>query len=92
MTGCLALLIKKYIIYISNRNRIQQIHNSLVICGSQEDEENNNNNNVIVSPSPPNVESYAISLLDYYEVVILFVSPQAGHEDLAVAFDSTFQT
>ena len=26
------------------------------------------------------------------EVVILFVSPQAGHEDLAVAFDSTFQT
>ena len=72
MTGCLALLIKKYIIYISNRNRIQQIHNSLVICGSQEDEENNNNNNVIVSPSSPNVESYAISLLDYNEVVVLF--------------------
>ena len=70
MTGCLALLIKKYIIYISNRNRIQQIHNSLVICGSQEDEENNNN--VIVSPSSPNVESYAISLLDYNEVVVLF--------------------
>ena len=73
LTGCLALLIKKYIIYISNRNRIQQIHNSLVICGSQEDEENNNNNNIIiVSPSSPNVESYAISLLDYNEVVVLF--------------------
>ena len=79
MIGCLALFIKKYIIYISNRNRIQRIHNSLVICGSQDEE--NNNSDIMVSPLPPNVapprkwrifENYAISLLDYYEVIILF--------------------
>ena len=84
MTGCVALFIKKYIIYISNRKRIQKIHINLANCGLQDEE---NNNGVIFSPSSNTflnsflkisrhyklyVENYAISLLDYYEVVILF--------------------
>ena len=84
MTGCVALFIKKYIIYISNRKRIQKIHINLANCGLQDEE---NNNGVIFSPSSNTflnsflkisrhyklyTENYAVPLIEYYEIAILF--------------------